>query len=190
MLVLTTGASPFRFSFLNGHEPKAWNSSCNASIRELVACNFDLYSAAAAAASAGGAQLLLFPEGYGLGTESSKSSFFEPLVSEVGSVQCATSNASSSPQQHSLSCLAREKKLALSAKVFVQLPNGTLCIVSVVFNSTGATVAQYTKHHLFETVRKTFAAGPFVPGNVLTVRRRASFVAAHLLRGPLPDSAQ
>ena len=115
----------------------------------------DLYSAAAAAASAGGAQLLLFfPEGYGLGTESSKSSFFEPLVSEVGSVPCATANASSSPHQHSLSCLAREKKLALSANMFVQLPNGTRRIVSVVFNSTGATVAQYAKHHLFETGKK------------------------------------
>ena len=58
--------------------------------------------------------------------------------------------------------------------------------MSVVFNSTGATVAQYAKHHLFETETKCFVAGPFALGNVFTVRRRASFVAAHLLQGLYP----
>jgi predicted amidohydrolase len=59
--------------------------------------------------------------------------------------------------------MARTQKMALAANIFVQLTNGTRRIMSVVYNSSGDTIAQYAKHHLFMSEEDVFEPGPFQP---------------------------
>ena len=66
-----------------GHDALAYTkaSPCLANATALAACNLQVYDAAATTAKASGAELVVFPEGYGLVP---KHDLFEPLVSFAG----------------------------------------------------------------------------------------------------------
>ena len=66
-----------------GHDAMAYTkaSPCLANATALAACNLQVYDAAATTAKASGAELVVFPEGYGLVP---KHDLFEPLVSFAG----------------------------------------------------------------------------------------------------------
>jgi len=129
--------------------------------RSLSLCNAEVYAVAAGVAASQGAELLVLPEGYGLVGKPTDTSYYEPLASVIRTAPCDDTQAAS--VQHALSCAARAHRIAVAANVFVSLPNGTHRIVEIVYDATGATLAVYSKHHLFPAEPPHFAPGPFNP---------------------------
>ena len=123
---------------LSEHDPAAWNTGsacvesavatvhCNLGILDAYACVVvflfvwmaylfvDVYEKAVRAAVENGADMIVFPEGYGL----TKPVFFEPYLSTVGSVPCNIADNSSSPQQYRLSCIARTNHMPIVSNIF------------------------------------------------------------------------
>ena len=180
-------ANATTYAVLSQHDATKWsNTTCQTTgTVEYIRCNLEVYKQAAAVASANGASMLVYPEGYGLVGSSSKKNFYELMVSSNGSVPCDSATASSAPQQVALSCAARANKIALVANIFVTRADGKRVINDVVFDSTGAVVTSYSKHHLFPTELLTFTAGPFQPASFPLLGRRFGLVICY--EGVYPD---
>lgn len=176
-------APPLRVASLSEHNPVAWkgNESCLASASVRISCNLRLYEQAALEASEQNASLLLLPEAYGLSGSPSKHDFFEPWISAEGiSNPCVTGDRTLHPQQVALSCAAATNHLAVAANIFIAIPeDGSRVIRSVVYNASGALIANYTKHHLFPTEVGIFTPGPFNPTSFDLYGRRIGIVVCY-----------
>jgi len=156
---LATANATVRVASLANHDGGAWDSASQCS---SAACNLAVYEAAAIAAKALGAELLLFPEAYGLTDISDE---FEPFASPVGSALPCEANASAvAPQQHALACFAQRHQLTIAASVFAKLPNGTKRIMEMVYHANGTVLAAYSKYVLVPVFETRYAKpGPFAP---------------------------
>ena len=106
----------------------------------------------------------MLPEGYGLVPVPSKDTYYEPLMSNLGTAVCGSSTgATQYPIQNALSCAAKAHTIAIAANLFVSLPNGTRRITEVIFDTDGTTLEVYSKHHLFPSELALFSPGPFQP---------------------------
>lgn len=162
----TLGAA-LRVAVLSGHQP------ANDWLQNLA-----LYAEAAATAKANGAELLLFPEGYGLEPMASGSTEFEPFICDDGATPCSR-DIVLSPQQAALSQMARTHRLSIVANVFacVNWPSTpTRSCVSIAFDQRGRVVRSYRKHTLFATEHSLFSPGPFAPTAFDLAGRRFGFL--------------
>jgi hypothetical protein len=148
---------------LSGHDSAAWtNSSCNDGSLATIKCNLQVYEVAAATAAAKGVELLVYPEGYGLSGNPSKTGFFDAQVSKVGGTPCDTADGNAAPQQKMLSCAAKAHGIALAANIFTELSNHSRRITEIVFDAKGIVVAVHDKIHLAPIVETAiFEPGPF-----------------------------
>jgi len=149
-----------KVALLANHDPAAWSGSCADSAATKAACNTRLYDQAISVAAAGGADLVHFPEAYGL---QSIHDPFEPFASANGSQPCAASS-SASPQQLGVACSAARYNVSVAANFFVMLSNGTKRIMEIIYDWKGSVVSSYSKHHLVPLFESAFAeSGPFAP---------------------------
>lgn len=159
-----------KIAVLSNHDPVAWsksNATClhsGAQDLDAILCNLAVYGLTIQTAASQGVQLLVFPEAYALNPNPSTQGFFEQL-SDVGSNPCSA-NATALPQQHRISCLCKQYKIAVAFNMFSSLKNGTRRITEVVVDPSGQVVALYDKHHLFVSEVNVFTPGPFQPTTV------------------------
>ena len=176
---LTARAAAVRIASLSDHDSGAWvkGSSCEASAANKTRCNLEVYEAAAAAAAGVGADVMLYPEAYGLALISDP---FEPFVSVVGRrLPCNGTASDSSPQQRTLACVAQTYNLTVFANVFATLPNGTKRIMELVYDPHGTVLASYSKAVLFPSETRYAEAGPFAPTTVDVGRVRFGLVICY-----------
>ena len=189
--LLVACAAADRIAILSHHNPKHWSDdACTSTHAAMAACNLRVYKAAIAAAvannqyknsSSGGggggndmaarADLILFPEAYGLTGPGVGSS--EVYVSSVGAIPCDNASAAAlAPAQQSMSCAALRDNVTVVANFFVTLPNASLRIVEVAYEAaTGAVAASYFKHHLFPNEKaEHISPGPFAPTTFVAPR--------------------
>ena len=88
-----------------GNYSSRWTSesACTTSHARVMACNAEMYAAVVKRAALGGAELVLFPEGYALNGGQPWGSYnrFEPKAAAIGNKLCYAPSASRSPQQRS-----------------------------------------------------------------------------------------
>ena len=97
--------APLRIGVLAEHDSSAWapEKGCIGLIndhRKRIECNLEVYASAVETASKSGVQMLVMPEGYGLGASTKPWGFFEPfnISTSIGKVPCALMNATLNPQ--------------------------------------------------------------------------------------------
>ena len=163
-----------RVGVLSNHKSSAWtNATCKGTDLALCKCNVELYAKAMQQAKAENVSLLVFPEGYTLGSGTNKKDYFEPFdLSEVGSAPCDDSSNLVQPLLIGLSCAARDAAINAATNVFTVSANGTKHITEIVFDDDGKIVAGYHKHHLFPTEKKIVTPGPFNPTTFELLGRR------------------
>jgi len=156
---------------LSNHDGDAWagNSTCVASAANTTRCNLRVYDAAAAAAADLGADIVLYPEAYGLSRIDAPS--FETLVSVVNETletPCGAGGvAAAAPQQAALACIAHRHNLTVVASVFASLANGTRRIMQLAFDPRGTVLAVYAKYVLVPVIETRYAEpGPFAPTSI------------------------
>ena len=172
MFALSVSASalpPLRVAALSHHNgaPSTWNASCAGA--DVWRCNLQLYESAAAQTVAAGADLLLYPEAYGLDPDKILAAdAFEPWVTTHGAAVNCSAPSNAAPRQTAVGCAAARHAVAIAANFFVTLPsNGSKRIVQVVYGPTGTVAAAYFKHHLFPTEALAgVEPGPFAPTTV------------------------
>ena len=177
MFALSVSASalpPLRVAALSHHNgaPSTWNSSCAGA--DVWQCNLQLYESAAAQAVAAGADLLLYPEAYGLDPDKIlAAASFEPWVTQRGAAVNCSAPSNAAPRQTAVGCGAARHAVSIAANFFVTLPsNGSKRIVQVVYGPTGTVAAAYFKHHLFPTEALAgVEPGPFAPTTVTVAGR-------------------
>ena len=159
---------PLRVAALSHHNgaPSTWNASCAGA--DVWQCNLQLYESAAAQAVAAGAELLLYPEAYGLDPALTAAHAFEPWVTTRGAAMSCSPPSNAAPRQTAVGCAAARHAVAIAANFLVTLPsNGSKRIVQVVYGPTGVVDAAYFKHHLFPTEALAgVEPGPFAPTTV------------------------
>ena len=155
---LVPASDALTLAVLSNHSPSAWDN-CTTSPTD---CNLRVYESAITSAAANGASVVLLPEAYGLSPSMDE---IEPWVSDVGMNPCDSAEADA-PAQRRVSCAAKNSGVTVISNFFVSLPNGTNLINDAVFDSMGAAVAAYSKHHLFPTEKFKFTEGPYNPTSV------------------------
>ena len=170
LAVSAAALPPLRVAALSHHNgaPSTWNASCAGD--DVWQCNLQLYESAAAQAVAAGADLLLYPEAYGLDPAHYIS---EPWVTQRGAAVNCSAPSNAAPRQTAVGCAAARHAVAIAANFFVTLPsNGSKRIVQVVYGPTGTVSAAYFKHHLFPTEALAgVEPGPFAPTTVAVAGR-------------------
>eukprot|EP00325_Prymnesiales_sp_UTEX-LB-985_P017001 CAMPEP_0174756600 /NCGR_PEP_ID=MMETSP1094-20130205/106838_1 /TAXON_ID=156173 /ORGANISM="Chrysochromulina brevifilum, Strain UTEX LB 985" /LENGTH=213 /DNA_ID=CAMNT_0015962509 /DNA_START=124 /DNA_END=766 /DNA_ORIENTATION=- len=162
LLLLVGSTCAARVASLSGHDSTAWvsTSPCQGSAANATACNLKVYEAAASSAASLNADVVLFPEAYGLAQITDS---FEPFMSPLGAQPCSSANALA-PQQRTLACAAARNNITIAASVFARFANGTKRILELVYNSRGVVIASYSKWVLVPVAETHFAeAGPFAP---------------------------
>ena len=97
--------APLRVGVLADHDSTAWaaEKGCVGLIndhRKRIECNLEVYESAIESAAKEGVQMLVLPEGYGLGASSKPWGYFEPLnlSASIGVTPCTVMNATVNPQ--------------------------------------------------------------------------------------------
>jgi predicted amidohydrolase len=176
-------ASAVKVGVLSNHKPEAWASSanCSGSNEDLAKCNLKMYEKVFQTAAATNLSLVVFPEGYTLGSEPKASDYFEPydLATAVGVTPCGGMDAAVQPVLVSLSCAAKTFKVAAAVNVFSIDPTGERHITEIIMDETGKMIAGYHKHVLFPTEKKVITPGPFNPTSFVLLGRRWGIVICY-----------
>ena len=143
-----------------------------------------VYKSALLSAKEQNISLLVFPEGYALGTNPNKKDYYEPFdvnsTRFVGSNPCLQMDVGKQPELVTLSCASKNAGVAAAANIFTMgTQTAERHITEIVFSSEGVLLSAYNKHHLFETEKAVITPGPFKPTSIDMFGRRWGLVICY-----------